>query len=171
MPIYIGVGGAWKEFLPGTAIGVSGINKTIKTMHIGVGGVWKQFFVGGAVLTIGQSSDLNSFGFAKIGSAGFSNSFGDIEPDPFNVEGKELVAAASDPSDAYDFRVQITDNPVTGHFTSVTIEDGDGVERNYTSASAATTSDGTVRSWTWGDGSDPVYFTGDTSEEHTISFN
>ena len=41
----VGVGGAWKEMVNGTAVGVGGVWKNISNMWVGVGGTWKEWFV------------------------------------------------------------------------------------------------------------------------------
>ncbi len=41
---HVGVGGAWKDIVNGTAVGVGGVWKTVEKMWVGVGGAWKVFF-------------------------------------------------------------------------------------------------------------------------------
>ena len=58
MTVFIGSGGSWKEWLPGTSVGSGGANKAIETMHIGSGGAWKQFFVSGPTVELGNKLHL-----------------------------------------------------------------------------------------------------------------
>lgn len=64
----VGVGGAWKEMVNGTAVGVGGTWKNVEKMWVGVGGVWKEWFVSAVYSVIaGATITDNFFGGASAG--------------------------------------------------------------------------------------------------------
>lgn len=85
-----------------------------------------------------------------------------------NVSGQTLIEVSSDTS--FDLLVAVSGAQLQTLFTRVTLVDGAGVGRTYTSASAITFIGTAPAIWGWGDGTSKVYVSGDTGEYKAIQF-
>lgn len=90
---------------------------------------------------------------------------------PSKAFGLDVQGASSDTS-THDFRFAITraSGGTASFFRRLIVEDGTGARRQYDTASAtyANVGGGSVAQWQWGNGSNPVWQSGDVGETHTV---
>lgn len=147
----VGVGGAWKEIVDGTAVGVSGAWKTVEAIWVGVSGAWEQVF---EAITLALDSDVNAadLGGGLVGYvAGVGGSMVDDDYVDDSSTTRTIVVIVGDGgADTITvFALQGTSIPDTDD-TFVAIE-CDSVFFYRTDATYDA-SDGGNSSWTWSNG-------------------
>lgn len=94
---------------------------------------------------------------------------GAISPNTFR--GKSVTMVRSTGSSDLQVVIDDVSSLPQSFFTRLTIEDGSGVIRTYTSSSATFISGGVGgESWHWGNGSNRVFTSADDTEQHRITF-
>lgn len=114
-------------------------------------------------VTVGVSSTLYGYNKPVMGST-----------DPVNpiLNGQEIIVIES-VLGSYDFEVHISGNFLgQSFFDNVVVENGDGADETFTTASATFSSTSTRARWRWGTGgsSTLVWDSFDSGEEHDAVF-
>lgn len=108
-------------------------------------------------LTVGTSGGVYGYNAGDFGSLTPSSAFGSTVNLLYANPGGQ------------DFLLNLNGVHAQSLFSHITVEDGTGIKRTYLS-SAATFSviGGTETQWAWGDGSSPVWSSGDETEVHSV---
>jgi hypothetical protein len=126
-------------------------------------------FLGLLAASVNSSRHTVTVGVSGV-TVGYSGSAGSLTPTSYRSEAIQTIASDST---TYDFRVSI-DKSSDGQsaFRYLLVENGSGtiVKYNSSDASYVTVAGGSISQWTFGDGSSPVWSSGDSAEDHVVVF-
>lgn len=149
------------SFIIGLIIAASAFGAGVNNAMLGI-----PTGVQNATITIGNSGASSGYQLSVYGALSPTNRY--------NVT--FFVAFAGSVTATYDFGLNLSSTgggqPAQNIFSSVTLEDGGGTIRNFTSGSATFSHpDANSSFWQWGTGSSAAYAAGDAGENHLFSIN